>query len=383
MISRPSTADRLWAMYAEGRGDTTARRWSHLWATVFSLGLMPKRWVTLEVPGRRSGRTTRFPLGMADLSGQWYLVPMLGERCNWVQNVRAADGRVTLRRRRAVLCRLAEVPVAERAPAIRRYRQKVPGARPHIPVDRHAPLADFEAIAPHYPVFRVSSTPVRGRHWWRWILGGAAALVVLVIAAGGAFIKLQPTGAALALPTGSSGAPTGPLDGTWQVTAGSAAGFRVRESFLWFGNDTVGRTTAVTGTVVISGQQVTEASFRVGLTAITVNGKTQAQFARSLGTRADPDATVTLVKPVTLDPVFASGTAISVTVRARLTMHGVSGVVTFPVSGRRDGTKLQLAGAIPVAFTAWHIAGPAGFGFLGSLANHGVAEFLLVLTRAG
>jgi hypothetical protein len=37
-----------------------------------------------------------------------------------------------------------------------------------------------------YPVFRVSSAPVRRRHWWRWILGGATALVVLVIAAGGA-----------------------------------------------------------------------------------------------------------------------------------------------------------------------------------------------------
>ncbi len=261
MTSRLSTAGRLRAMRAEGRGDTTARRWSHLRATVFSLGLIPRR--------------------------------------------------------------------------------------------------------------------------WRWILGGAAALVVLVIAAGGAFIKLQPTLSPLALPTGSTGAPTGPLAGTWQATAGSAAGFRVRESFLWFGNDTVGRTTAVAGTVVISGQRVTEASFRVDLTAITVNGETQAQFARSLGTHADPAATITLVKPVTLDPAFTSGTTISVTVRARLTMHGVSHVVTFPVAGRRDGTELQLTGTIPVAFAAWHIAGPAGFGFLGSLANHGVAEFLLVLTRAG
>ena len=27
------------------------------------------------------------------VDGHWYLVPMLGERCNWVQNVRAANGR--------------------------------------------------------------------------------------------------------------------------------------------------------------------------------------------------------------------------------------------------------------------------------------------------
>jgi hypothetical protein len=139
----------------------------------------------------------------------------------------------------------------------------------------------------------------------------------------------------------------------------------------------------VAGTVVIARQQVTEARFRVDLTTITVNGKTQAQFVQSLGTQADPDALITLVEPVTLDPAFASGATGSVTVRARLTMHGVARLVTFSVSGRRDGTELRLTGAIPVTFSAWHITRPTGSGFLGSLANHGVAEFLLILTRAG
>jgi len=165
----PYSADELRAMYPGGRADDTARRLAHLWARVFDLGLMPKRWVTLEVAGRRSGRTVRFPLGMADRDGQWYLVPMLGEHCNWVQNVRAADGRVTLRHRHAVECRLVEVPVAERPPIIKRYLTKVPGARPHIPVDRRASLADFTAISPRYPIFRVvpqapapAAEPIKG-----------------------------------------------------------------------------------------------------------------------------------------------------------------------------------------------------------------------------
>jgi hypothetical protein len=38
-------------------------------------------------------------------------------------------------------------------------------------------------------------------------------------------------------------------------------------------------------------------------------------------------------------------------------------------------------GSIPIAFSRWDIKGPAGFGFLGSLADHGIAEFLLVLDR--
>lgn len=146
--------DRLRAMYVGGRGNATARRYARFWNMAFRLGLLPRRWVTLEVRGRRTGTVTRFPLGMADVGGQWYLVSMLGE-CNWVRNVRAEGGRVTLRRRRARPVRLVEVLVEERAPIIRRYVERVPGSRPHIPVDRHEPVEAFETIASNYPVFRV------------------------------------------------------------------------------------------------------------------------------------------------------------------------------------------------------------------------------------
>lgn len=148
-------SDTLRAMYPGGRGNPRARRLSMLWAAVFGLGLGPRRWVSLEVTGRKSGRVVRFPLGMADLDGQWYLVSMLGEHCNWVLNVRAADGQAVIRHGRAVRCRLVEVPPAERPEILLRYLQKVPGGRPHIPVSQHAPAADFAAIAPSYPVFRV------------------------------------------------------------------------------------------------------------------------------------------------------------------------------------------------------------------------------------
>lgn len=87
-------------MYVGGRGNATARRYAWFWNRAFRLGLLPRRWVTLEVRGRRTGSLTRFPVGMADVAGQWYVVSMLGE-CNWVRNVRAAEGHVTLRRRRA------------------------------------------------------------------------------------------------------------------------------------------------------------------------------------------------------------------------------------------------------------------------------------------
>jgi deazaflavin-dependent oxidoreductase (nitroreductase family) len=162
-VGWPFSDDELRAMYQGGRANKTARQFAHLWATVFAWGLFPKRWVTLEVPGRRTGELTRFPLGMAQADGQWYLVSMLGEGCNWVKNVRAAGGKVILRRRRAVAYTLIEVPPEERAPIIKRYLSQVPGARPHVPIDRRSALVDFEAIAHRYPIFRAIPATA-GRH---------------------------------------------------------------------------------------------------------------------------------------------------------------------------------------------------------------------------
>jgi hypothetical protein len=41
-----------------------------------------------------------------------------------------------------------------RASILRRYLACAPGARPHIPVDRLAPLKDFEQVAAQIPIFR-------------------------------------------------------------------------------------------------------------------------------------------------------------------------------------------------------------------------------------
>lgn len=141
-------------MYIGGRGDATARRYARLWKLVFAIGVLPRRWVTLEVRGRRSGKTTSFPLGMADVDGRWYVVSMLGE-CSWVANVRAANGEVVLRRRRRRAARLVEVPVERRAAILQRYVDKVPGGRPHVAVPRGAPVAEFARIAGAHPVFEV------------------------------------------------------------------------------------------------------------------------------------------------------------------------------------------------------------------------------------
>jgi hypothetical protein len=50
-----------------------------------------------------------------------------------------------------------EVDVPGWAPILRRYLSLAPGARPHFPVDRRAPLVEFDRIAARYPVFRITT----------------------------------------------------------------------------------------------------------------------------------------------------------------------------------------------------------------------------------
>ena len=59
---RRRQGDRLRDMYVGGRGNATARRYARFWNAAFRLGLLPRRWVTLEVRGRRSGRLTHIPV---------------------------------------------------------------------------------------------------------------------------------------------------------------------------------------------------------------------------------------------------------------------------------------------------------------------------------
>jgi deazaflavin-dependent oxidoreductase (nitroreductase family) len=112
----------------------------------------------LEVKGRSSGRAISFPVVVADWEGAEFLVSMLGEQANWVKNLRAAGGAAVLRRRGREQVTLEEVDVADRAPIIRRYAAVAPGGRPHLGLRRDATLGECEALAPHTPVFRITSS---------------------------------------------------------------------------------------------------------------------------------------------------------------------------------------------------------------------------------
>jgi F420H(2)-dependent quinone reductase len=103
-------------MYRSDRPNRVAAFLNRADRAIASAGLWPRRLVTLEVRGRRTGRLISLPVVVAEYQRERYLVAMLGERASWVSNVRAAGGQAVLRHGRREAVRLEEVDPGARAP---------------------------------------------------------------------------------------------------------------------------------------------------------------------------------------------------------------------------------------------------------------------------
>jgi polyisoprenoid-binding protein YceI len=219
---------------------------------------------------------------------------------------------------------------------------------------------------------------VRKHHWLRWVFVGVATILVLVIAGLYVFVHFLggATPAPLSLPelhaTGEGVGSTS-IDGTWTVGNGSLAGYRVREDFLGPGDSVVGRTSGVTGHVLISHSQASSASFRVDLTSLKSNGKPQPQFAGILGTASHPDATLTLTAPIVPISSPAANKEFRAHATGQLAMHGTTHSVTFEITAHSSGPTLEAVGSVPIVFSDWNIKPPT------FLQDDGVVEFLLVM----
>jgi len=234
------------------------------------------------------------------------------------------------------------------------------------------------------------------RRWLWWIVGLPVALVVLVSAGtwfylhvieGPAPARLTLDGATTSTIAASTtvvstdGAGT-TVDGTWKVTTGSQAGYRVAEVLNGQSATAVGRTSAVTGTITISGTSVAAGTFSVDLTKVASDqSRRDGQFqGRIMQTSSFPTATFELTQPIDVGRVPADGGKVSATATGRLTLHGVTKVVAIPVDAERSGATIRVAGSLPVHFADFGIsnpsAGPAQVGADGEM------EFLLVLAHA-
>jgi hypothetical protein len=123
------------------------------------LGLLPDVVVSLQTKDRRSGKLHAHVLVPVMFQGQRYLVSMLGEGSNWVQDIRATHGSAFLKRGRVHPVVLTEIPPDKRAPVLKAWCQVATSGRRHLPVSYDAPLSAFEAISTDYPVFRIDVVP--------------------------------------------------------------------------------------------------------------------------------------------------------------------------------------------------------------------------------
>jgi hypothetical protein len=72
--------------------------------------------------------------------------------------VKAAGGNAILHHGQHEQVRLEEIAPDRRAPVLKAYLQIAPGARPHLPIAKDAPLSDFERVPAQFPVFRIATS---------------------------------------------------------------------------------------------------------------------------------------------------------------------------------------------------------------------------------
>jgi hypothetical protein len=154
--SDPAERSGLVRLFYRNWRPTRLGRWVNRFACWWSgLGLPPKFQAALEVHGRTSGRIRSNPVVIAIVEGKRYLVSMLGPESDWVKNVEAMQGDAVIRQGRRRRVHLVAVPPEQRAPILREYVRIASSGRQHFPLPVGALLSDFEAIAGHYPVYRI------------------------------------------------------------------------------------------------------------------------------------------------------------------------------------------------------------------------------------
>ncbi|WP_250284606.1 YceI family protein [Frankia sp. CiP1_Cm_nod2] len=225
---------------------------------------------------------------------------------------------------------------------------------------------------------------------------GVVALAALV--AGGPFVYINfiegdpPAKLSLDSAPAPGGTATGPAagataayttaDGTWTVAAGSQAGYRVKE--VLFGQDTtaVGRTSSVTGKLVVSGTSVPSADFSVDVATITSDQSPRdSQFrGRIMETSRFPTAGFRLTQPIDLGSVPAEGERKTYQATGELTVHGVTRTVTVPLDTQLTGGQIRVSGQIPVTFSDYGVEPPNAGGI--RVENNGIIEVLLDFARS-
>ena len=243
---------------------------------------------------------------------------------------------------------------------------------------------------------------------WKWVLGAVVALIVAIPVGTYLYIHViqdeppPPLSLDSAAPSTSAVAPTtaaptsvaavttpttaapasSAFSGTWRPTTGSVLGYRVKEVLFGQSNEAVGRTSDVTGSMVIDGASVSTVDLTVNMKTVkSDSGQRDGQFqGRIMNTSSFPTATFKLTQPVTLPAVPADSAVVDAKATGELTLRGRTRTVTFDLKAQHDGTSVKVNGTIPIVFADYNIPNPS-FG-PASTEDNGVIEFLVVFAKA-
>jgi len=196
----------------------------------------------------------------------------------------------------------------------------------------------------------------------------------------------QPAASIGTLPTGAGSTLAAGLYGEWAVdtSVGSFAdfsdswvGYRVDETLAGNrANTAVGRTPDVTGTLTMSGTQITAVQVNADLTSLkSDDNRRDGQLQRqALETARFPQATFKLTSPIQLSAAPADGRTITATATGELTLHGVTKMVQVPIEARLSGDVATVVGSLEIQFADYSVEQPTSFAVL-SIEDHGTMEF--------
>jgi polyisoprenoid-binding protein YceI len=225
-----------------------------------------------------------------------------------------------------------------------------------------------------------------------WFIGIPVLLIIVFV--GGPFVyihfiqgdppaklKLSTVTTHATSDSSATAATPASIDGAWNVKSGSAAQYRVPEVLFGQSTTAVGKTTAITGNMTISGTTVQSASFTADLTKVTSDqANRDRQFqGRIMDTASFPTATFKLTSPIDLGSVPADGKQLTVKATGDLTLHGKTNPVTFDIVAQRSGSTIETNGTIPVKFDDYGIPAPS-FG-PAEVGDNGELVFLIGFTQ--
>ena len=220
----------------------------------------------------------------------------------------------------------------------------------------------------------------------RWVLIGVVLAVLGVV--GGPLVYFnfiaEDAPPALTIGTNSPGATVSApasLDGTWEVTSGSVAGYRVQEILFGQSKEAAGRTDEITGSFTLNGTTVSDATFTVDMASIESDqDRRDNQFrGRIMDVDTYPTSTFRLTQPIELGSLPADGAQGTAKATGELTIRGTTKTVTIDLTGRRDGGVIRISGSLLIVFEEWNIPNPSGGP--AQTSDEGTMEFLLVFKK--